>query len=218
MSSTLRNTPGLTKLLRREWNLLRDFRKDYRAHFAPTLADLEGNSPSNLSPSELLDRIDRILFVLRRATYYSILAPLSLALRQAILKVDEADLDNRKTPEVEATRSLAELAEDTRKLLPLDRLNFDSSAALFAYLADDTGDGVSVLERFNDWLNRYGYLSETATDIAVPRWQERPQSVRELFVQYLLNPNLAAEAIAPKARPRGGKRASFKNASMSKGG
>ncbi|MDY6785477.1 MAG: glycerol-3-phosphate acyltransferase [Cyanobacteriota bacterium] len=203
-SSTLRNTPGLLKLFQRERNLLRDFRRDFNSQFEPVLADLERNSPSDLSPSARLERIDRILLVLRRATYYSILAPLSLALRQAILKVDETDLDNSQTPEVEATRSLAQLAVETRKLLPIDRLNFDSSAALFAYLADDTSDGVSVVESFNGWLDRYGYLSEVATDIAVPRWRDSPQSVRELFAQYLLNPNSADEAIAREATSKGG--------------
>ncbi|MDY7014406.1 MAG: PEP/pyruvate-binding domain-containing protein, partial [Cyanobacteriota bacterium] len=204
LGSTLRNVPGLLNLLRREWNLRRDFQKDCRARFAPALERLDNHSPSDLSPSELLDRIDTILLVLRRSTYYSILAPLSLALRQAILKVSETDLDNSKTPEVEATRSLAELAVETRKLLPRDRLEFDSSAALFAYLADETSEGVGAIERFDQWLERYGYLSEVATDIAVPRWRESPHSVRELFARDLLNPTNAPDSAKRQGKLKGG--------------
>lgn len=205
ITSTLRNLPGLLNLLKREWNLPKDFRKEQRIHFLPTLDRLDKYPPSDLSPSELLERIDTILLALRRSTYYSILAPLSFALRQAIFQVEEADLDNRKTPEVAATRSLAELALKTRKLLPMDRLDFDSSAALFAYFADDTSDGQNVLDQFNQWLECYGYLSETATDIAVPRWQENPHPTRELFAQYLLNPPPPSDAAEEAAKPRGGK-------------
>jgi pyruvate,water dikinase len=41
------------------------------------------------------------------------------------------------------------------------------------------------LRQFEQLLERYGYLSEVGTDIAVPTWKEDPQLVRELFVQFL---------------------------------
>ena len=40
------------------------------------------------------------------------------------------------------------------------------------------------MERFNLWLSNYGYLSETATDIAVPRWQDRPSIPRQMFTRF----------------------------------
>jgi hypothetical protein len=70
----------------------------------------------SLSPGALLSRIDEILGWLQQATYYSILAPLSAALRKAIAKVDADDLDNNATPEVTALRSLQELALIARLL------------------------------------------------------------------------------------------------------
>lgn len=184
VNSTLQNLPGLMRLLGRELRLEKDFKRDYRRLFAPTLSLLSGQLPSELSPGELLTRVDTILEVLKRATYYSILAPLSAALRPAVLGVKETELDNSETPEVASMRSLQALAADARHLLPnLEQLDRPNSASLFATLAK-MPDGQAILQRFEQWLDRYGYLSEVGTDIAVPTWKEDPQPVRELFAQF----------------------------------
>ncbi len=183
-SSTLRNLPGLLRLLGREWRLDQDFDLDYQEKFAPTLSHLTAQSLSKLSPPALLERVDMILEVLKRATYYSILAPLSSSLRQAVLRVNDTELDNSQTPEVASLRSLARLAEDAHHLLPLEQVAYESGAALFATLAE-IPDGRSILEQFDQFLERYGYLSEVATDIAVPTWKEDPRPIRQLFTQYL---------------------------------
>jgi pyruvate,water dikinase len=186
LQSTFRNLPGLFRLLQREWRLPQDYDYDYQHHFAPTLDLLAEYPASDLTPQQLLERIEQILDHLKRATYYSILAPLSLALRQAILRVDETELDNSVTPEVAAVQSLAHLAAETRNLVPIEHLSEYSCPSLFAALAD-MPDGESVIAQFNQWLEGYGYLSEVATDIAVPRWQENPRPVRELFAQCLFS-------------------------------
>ncbi|HEY9665573.1 MAG TPA: glycerol-3-phosphate acyltransferase [Coleofasciculaceae cyanobacterium] len=184
IGSTLQNLPGLTRLLRREWRLDKDFESDYQELFAPTLSQLKLQPESELSPPELLARVDRILAVLKRATYYSILAPLSTSLRQAVLQVKDTELDNSQTPEVASLRSLARLAEDARPLLRGSINVDDSAASLFAALAE-IPDGRTILEQFNQFLDEYGYLSEVATDIAVPTWKEDPRPVRQLFAQFL---------------------------------
>ena len=190
-SSTLRNLPGLLRLLSREWSLEKNFNSDYQKQFAPTLSQLTAQSVSKLSPSTLLERVDRILEVLKQATYYSILAPLSTSLRQAVLRVQDTELDNSQTPEVASLRSLARLADDTRHLLRLEEAACESGATLFASLAESP-DGQSILERFNQFLDCYGYLSEVATDIAIPTWKEDPRPVRHLFTQFLCYPSAAS--------------------------
>ncbi|MDR9403841.1 MAG: hypothetical protein RI580_10410, partial [Halothece sp. Uz-M2-17] len=65
----------------------------------------------------------------------------------------------------------------------MDTIEPMSAPSLFAMLAE-LPDGESILEQFQDWLKHYGYLSETATDIAVPRWQENPRPARSLFTQF----------------------------------
>jgi pyruvate,water dikinase len=187
LQTTLRNLPGLLGLLGREWNLDKDFDRDLNRYFIPTLNLLKALSVSETSPTDLLERVDTILSVLKRATYYSILAPLSLALRQAILKVAPEQLDNSQTPEVASSRSLADLALDARNLIPIDELSGCSYPSLFAYLAE-LPDGQDILLQFEQWLERYGYLSEVATDIAIPRWSEDPRPMRALFTRFLFYP------------------------------
>ena len=189
LGSTLKNLPGLLRLMGREWRLEQDFHYDQRHSFAPALTNLA--DPSDLSTADLLARINVILDLLKKATYYSILAPLSAALRQAVLQVKDVELDNSQTPEIAALRSLQDLADNTRPLLAQQRIS--DSSALFATLAN-TGNGQAILQQFERFLVRYGYLSEVATDIAVPRWQEDPGPVRELFTQFC---NPADDAKAP---------------------
>lgn len=185
LKSTLINIPGLWRLLTREWHLEKDFQEDYQSYFVPLLDMMQTSSERELSPQELLREIEEILQVLEKATYYSILVPLSLAFRQAIFRINPQQLDNSQIPEIASIRSLMALAREARNLLPIDRLNVDSSASLFAHLAE-IPDGKNILERFSNWLNDYGYLSDVATDIAVPRWLENPHSMREVFTKFLL--------------------------------
>ncbi len=199
LSSTLRNLPGLLRLLKRELSLEKDFDRDYQLEFAQTLVQIDTQNPNELSATQLIDRVDKILLALKKVTYYSIFAPLSLAIRQGLLKVDPGQLDNSGTPEVEAINSLAILAANTRNLLPMDRLDSDSCPSLFAHIAEIT-DGSSILEQFNQWLERYGYLSEAATDIAIPRWQEDPRPVRELFAKFLLQGDGDSQTQTPGAK------------------
>ncbi len=191
--STLKNVFGLLRLARREWNLEEDFESDYRSKFEPTLRLLTEKSPQEMLSEELFSRIELILSVLTKATYYSILAPLSLSLRQAILKVSEEELDNSQTPEIKSMRSLASLAADASNLLSLIHLESyykispQNSSSLFAYLAE-MPDGESILEKFQVWLEKFGYLSDVATDITVPRWKEEPRPVRTMFTKFLFEP------------------------------
>jgi phosphohistidine swiveling domain-containing protein/glycerol-3-phosphate acyltransferase PlsY len=168
IASTLQNIPGLWRLLQRQLQLEKDFNQDVRQHFDPGFAEI-AKPPEQLSIALLYRRIERILDLLKRATYYSILAPLTLALWQAILKVQ--DLDQQELPEVASLRSLQAIA---------NRVN--SPVQSFADLPND------VKQDFDRFLQQYGYLSDVGTDIAVPRWKDSPQMLQNLLVDYLANP------------------------------
>lgn len=191
VGSTLRNLPGLLALLKQEWHLPQRFAQDERRWFEPLLHEL-ATPIDTLSDGELAMRIERILLNLRRVTAYQILAPLSMALRQAVFKVTDAELDTQVLPEVAALGSLLELASKSRNLLPLSELEFDSCPSLFAYLAE-MPDGEGILEQFQQWLETYGYLSEVATDIAVPRWLDDPRPMRKLFAQCIFSDGRRAQ-------------------------
>jgi pyruvate, water dikinase len=178
LRSTLQNLPGLLKLVRQELRLERDFERDDRRQFSPFLNATR--HPANWSDGELLTRIDLILNLLKIATYYSILAPLSAAIRKAMLKVPDEQIDQGETPEVSALRELQRVAIAAQPLLK-DRQDVLNELA-------ETAEGQQVLDQFEQVLNRYGYLSEVGTDIAVPTWREDPQPIRSLFAQFCRDP------------------------------
>ncbi len=194
--TTLRNLPGLLSLLRQENSLPTQFAKADREDFAPALARWQDRPVSELKDSAVVARIEEILALLKQATYYNILSPLSLALRQAVLKVDLAALDSSRNPEVRALEEIKQMAVQLRSRLPElglasprtpDLQTPNNSASLFAAISEHP-EGHFVFEQIDRFLEQYGYLSEVATDIAVPTWRESPQPVRELLTQYLLGP------------------------------
>jgi pyruvate,water dikinase len=173
---------------------------------APALAALEsqkalavaedkgqGSGDSSLTPQSLLHRIDEILELLETVTYYNILSPLSFALRKGMLKVGDRELDYGKTPEIAAVQALQEIANAALLVLPdLDEISLPGDktgdcSQLFAVLAE-MPEGQAIFDQFDEFLNRYGYLSDVATDIAVPTWKEDPRPVRQLFTQQLFQP------------------------------
>ncbi len=183
LSSTLRNVPGLLRLLGRELSLERDFQRDEKQHFAPGLSLLSEQAVENLSSAQLLARVDLILELLKRATYYSIMAPLSASLRGAIFRVKDTQIDNSRTPEVEAMNAIATLAHQARQVVSPSGQN-----GVFEQLGESE-QGRKIISQFEQLLELYGYLSEVGTDIAVPTWKEEPQVVREVFVHLVREGN-----------------------------
>jgi pyruvate,water dikinase len=177
LASTWENLPRLTKLLQREICLENEFKQDYRHRFIPGLTRLANELIEELSPNQLLNRVDLVLDLLNQATYYSILSPLSAAIRQAATGVKDEQIDHSITPEVSSLRALSLLAADTKEILP----DIDP-ARIFEQLAE-TPEGEKILYEFQEIVEDYGYLSELGTDISVSRWKEQPHIVRQLFIQ-----------------------------------
>ncbi len=194
LKSSLINLRGLGRLLGKELKLEADFAEDYHNYFAPLLREIKASSAQHLTTEQLLEIIEKILSVLKKATYYSILAPLSFAIRKAIFKIADTDLDNNLLPEIESMKSLAKLAQETRLILPKEEISDYSCASLFAHLAE-IPDGENILQQFDKWLNNYGYLGDVATDIAIPRWKEDPRHIRQTFTHFLLHEPTASSQV-----------------------
>jgi pyruvate, water dikinase len=200
LKSTLENIPGLIRLLKRELSLEEDFKRDYSRWFVPALSQMTQETIDQLEPTQLLARVDSILDLLHRATYYSIFAPLSAAIRQAILRVKDGEIDNSVTPEVAVLRSLSALAADAKQILG----EFEAQK-VFEQL-QQIPEGEQILVEFNELLEDYGYLSEVGTDIAVPTWKENPQHIKHLFVQLISGGQPQAKGIDPIEKVLSGKR------------
>ena len=207
LATTLQNVPGLWRLLRQEMTLPTKWTEAQWAAFSPVQKQWAEQPLANLDEPAIIERIQAVLSLLEEVTYYNILAPLSLALRQTILRVDLAQLDSSQSAEVSAISELKEMAERVRSLLPELDISSDvdsdiasdvasdvgsatlpnSDASLFAALSDHP-EGHAIFEQLDRFLDEYGYLSEVATDIAVPTWRESPQPIKALLTQFLLNP------------------------------
>ncbi|HIK45585.1 MAG TPA: glycerol-3-phosphate acyltransferase [Leptolyngbyaceae cyanobacterium M65_K2018_010] len=188
LASTLRNLPGLLRLLRREWRLETEFAQDEATLFQISLDSFAAIPRDRLTVEELLDRVDDVLALLRHVTYYNILAPLSFALRRAILQVPEESLDPSQNDEVAAVDELRSLAQETRQLFSAQQLKtITNGSSLMTALAESTEGGV-ILNQIDRFIDHYGYLSPVGTDIAVATWHENPAPVRDLLAQFVLHP------------------------------
>lgn len=187
LMSTIKNIPGLWRLLQRELNLINDFNIKQDKIFNPLLDELAEIEPNQLNNLQLLNRIEQILLGLKEATYFSILAPLSFAIRQAIFKVNPLNLDNQNIPEIASVNELKTMAEGARKLFSqqeLQNLEANEYNAFFTSLTE-LPDGESVLKTLENWQKKYGYLSEVATDISILRWAEDSRTIRAMFTKFI---------------------------------
>ncbi|MEM7556529.1 MAG: glycerol-3-phosphate acyltransferase [Cyanobacteria bacterium P01_A01_bin.84] len=179
MESTLQNLPGLVRLLVRELCLEKDFKRDLRKNFDPVLSEISTQPASSLDSVAIWERINTILELLRRGAYYSILAPLSASLRQAIWRTKDTEIDNSQTPEVAALRSLTTLAIKAKETVP----EFNSEITWDQL--SQTPQGQEIISEFERFIDTYGYLSEVGTNIAIPTWKENPETIRQLFIQLM---------------------------------
>lgn len=196
LSSTLKNVPGLLRLAGRELSLEKDFKRDCKTLFQAGMQTLAAAPRESLSPLQLLERIETVLSLLKRATYYSIFSPLSFAVREGLFKVPPQALDAGQNPEVGALKELAAIATDIRRTLPASTLATVSSASDLMTVLSEHPEAQPSRLQLEQFITTYGYLSEVGTDIAVPNWQENPAPVQELLTQYVLSPPNDAVALS----------------------
>jgi phosphohistidine swiveling domain-containing protein/glycerol-3-phosphate acyltransferase PlsY len=166
-SGMLKTLPGLGRLLGLEWTLPARFRTLQQRQWTPLLQQLSQSPATSLSSQARLERIQTILAALQQVTQFSILAPLSFALRQAVLKVPDTALDQSTLPETAAMQSLEAIATRHQATLAANPTWENCPEAL--------------QQDLDTFLKAYGYLSETATDISVARWSEHPQTLLTLL-------------------------------------
>lgn len=195
MRSTVRNAPGLLRLVRTERGLPARFAAEDAAIYAPALAWLDASAPDGLNVAQLWARTQEILGVLRQVTFHKIVAPIGLSVRRALFKVPDGWLRDVQPPEVRAVKRLEQLAEQaaaelrergvTQPLTPTD---------LLATLRE-TPSGMRILAALDDYLRDYGYLSEVNTDVSLPTWREHPDTAYDLFATFALYPHTPAAEV-----------------------
>lgn len=204
--TTLRNLPGLLRLLGQERSLQQAFKAADHRTFQPALASLAAQPRDALSPQQLMDRITTILDVLRQVTYYNIMAPLSLAWRCALLRVSEADLEAGENSEIQAIADLRCLADRVRQGLSTAQIKAITDGACLRSMLSATPANQDLLTQVSQLITTYGYLSPVATDIAIPTWQEDPAPVWESLAQLVVHP--------PSSEPRSARRSGVRQGSV----
>ncbi len=188
LGSTLRNLPGLLRLVGRELRLEQQFDQAQRDRFNPARQALDAAPQDAFTPQDWLDRIATLLDLLTDVTYFNIMAPLSFALRRALLRVPEERLNPMRNAEIAALEELRAIAQDIRQVLSAPELDrIADGPSLMTALAEST-DGESLLMAISRFIDSYGYLSPVGTDIAVATWRENPGPVRELLAQFVCQP------------------------------
>ncbi|MGY6529426.1 MAG: glycerol-3-phosphate acyltransferase [Cyanobacterium sp.] len=190
--SIFKNIPNLWRLFTQEWTLLKDFWAKGDRTFNPLLDELEEINPKELNNQELLNRIEHILEALKKVTYFKTLAYLSYSIRQKVFKINPQDLDSTNIIEIKAIKELQQIAIDTRNLfsgIQLQQLEPENYPSFFANLSEST-DGESVIQRLNEWIEKYGYLSEKIIDISVPRWSENHRIMKTMFTKFVADHSL----------------------------
>jgi phosphohistidine swiveling domain-containing protein len=148
--------------------------------------DFERVDLSTLSDTGLLARIDDLADLATRAAYQNIVIPLLAnlyvtLLRGAITKggidVDGLDLElsdpaNPFNPNPALDRLGATLVEVGPEVVK----NFDRTGR--PGLPDE------VRREFEDFLDRFGHLSDSGNDFSIPPWSERPEAVLRLALDH----------------------------------
>jgi pyruvate,water dikinase len=187
-----RNLPGLWRLVQRERQLPQEFERDRQRLFREALQSLDRIQLQSLTPVELLEQVDRIQQWLEVATYYNILGPIGLAIRRSLWRVPDAWMGKSAAPELASLQALKHLA---------DRLRGTAAETSTDALEQLLSQNRDLQQQFDTWLETYGYLSEVGTDIAVPTWRDRPETLKSLLLTLAAQPPNGTNAEA-QASPR----------------
>ena len=184
LKATVQNIPGLWQLIQKERKLVQQFKRDQRQQFIPLIRKLDKLRYEWMDPQELWQQILEIQVVLTRATLYNILGPLGFALRNKLFAIPDPWLRSASTtlPEVASIKALTDLAKRARMLLAS---GLQQNAVVSTL--EESPEGKAILQELEAWLQQYGYLSEVGTDIAVPTWREKPQTLYDLFATLVVN-------------------------------
>ncbi len=184
LKATVQNIPGLWQLIQKERKLIKQFKRDQRQQFIPLIRKLEKLRYEWMDPQELWQQSLEIQVVLARATFYNILGPLGFALRSKLFAIPDPWLReaSNRLPEVASIKALSNLAKRARTLLGSEL----TQEAVLPTL-QESPEGKALIQELETWLQYYGYLSEVGTDIAVPTWREKPQTLYDLFATLVVS-------------------------------
>ena len=122
-----------------------------------------------------------------------------------MFKVDSNDLTFQANVEIQAIEALKALAVEIKPQVEKFEATQPSQGTLESDLwtaLEAHPEGQPILEKLEAFLDEYGYLSEIATDISIPTWQENPQPVKALLSEFIFSASQdRPRPPKPQARP-----------------
>ncbi len=199
---TLRLIPRLIQFAWGRWN----FATRYKREVPPLLSQIEAinwQQAAALSDHELLEAINHLYRLIQQLAYFNINVPLLMMMYNAALKsqltrlkVDYAQFDLEE--------DLSELQEYNpnfylKRLSEIYQQLDEEAQTILQQTPYERLDQVSGAEEFsrqlNQFLLKFGHLSDSGNDFSVPPWRENPALILKLIFDY---PATAADRIKEK--------------------
>lgn len=165
--------------------------------FLPTAREqyqvFQTNQISQMSPRELLARIDRLYGLTQEVAYFNIVTPLLLQIYTRVLKGQLSDIgvDFESVDLVDDCEELrqfepnAHLGELHREYRALDDERIRSHISETGYQEFLQISGISALqEKLRDFIDQFGHLSDSGNDFSSIPWREEPDMVLKMMVNY----------------------------------
>ncbi len=195
-SGAARHLPRMLRASRRLLRRGRWTRAELR-YLRAAHAALTEEDPAGLDGPALLRRLDAIEVVARRAAYANIVVPLTmlaydraLAVQLRAVGVDPATVDpaaertdRAAWDPAAAVDALASLARD----LPPDAR--DDLAARRSAALREREALAEFRDALDDYLGRFGHLSDSGNDLSLPTWREDPDHVVDLVLAHRERPD-----------------------------
>jgi phosphohistidine swiveling domain-containing protein len=202
---TPRTLALLPRLARFFWDKLR-FARKIRS-FLPGASErydaFDQRDLSGKTEPELLSDIDQLFETTQHAAYYNIVAQLQAGLYAQLLRraLTRRGID-LETVELGADELAVEELNPATHLRRLSRLFRELDTEVQAQII---GEGyhnlplipgaADLLGSLEEFLSRFGHLSDSGTDFSSTTWSELPQAVLQMIIDY----PIAEEKVSPKA-------------------
>ena len=172
----------------RHVNYRRPIRSFIERHTA-RLAGFRRADWAGAGEKELLERIGRLREYHGETQWFMWISAMNMVMRNKMLgslvrrNVPDADPNNllsglRGLKSLEPNEDMRSMARDASNIrLDIADLLFGSSDREIREELEQTEEGRSLLRRFDDFMERYGFLSVNGTDFTISPWKENPHII-----------------------------------------
>jgi phosphohistidine swiveling domain-containing protein len=190
---TVRHLGRMTRFARHKWTISADVER-FIAEAGREYASFIGQAVESLSPEEIFAAIDRLFVLNQRTAYYNIIVPLVMQmyhrsfkgiLRRLGVDYERFDMACASDDEIDPNVALASLHAEYERL----------DESLRSRIRGATYEGFLRMEgiaefqsAFEEFLRRFGHLSDVGVDFSAVPWRETPDLVLRMVTAFSAPP------------------------------